>query len=99
MKRDVCVCAQLLGRLWLFATLWAVPLCPSDYPSKNTGAGCHALLQGIFLTQGLDLCLLQLLHRHVDSLPLSHLGSDIYRITESLRCITETNIVQQSYFN
>ena len=23
-----------------------------DFPSKNTGVGCHALLQGIFLTQG-----------------------------------------------
>ena len=23
--------------------------------SKNTGVGCHALLQGIFLTQGLNL--------------------------------------------
>ena len=22
------------------------------YPGKNTGVGCHALLQGIFLTQG-----------------------------------------------
>ena len=30
---------------------------------------------------------------------LEPLGSYIYRITESLCCITETNIVQQSYFN
>ena len=27
-------------------------LCPSDSPGKNTGVGCHALLQGIFPTQG-----------------------------------------------
>ena len=27
-------------------------LCPWNSPSKNTGVGCHALLQGIFLTQG-----------------------------------------------
>ena len=26
--------------------------CPWDSPSKNTGVGCHALLQGVFLTQG-----------------------------------------------
>ena len=25
--------------------------CPWNFPSKNTGAGCHFLLQGIFLTQ------------------------------------------------
>ena len=28
-------------------------LCPWDFPGKNTGAGSHSLLQGIFLTQGL----------------------------------------------
>ena len=26
-------------------------LCQSDSPGKNTGVGCHFLLQGIFLTQ------------------------------------------------
>ena len=29
-------------------------LCPRDSPGKNTGGGCHALLQGIFPTQGLN---------------------------------------------
>ena len=33
-------------------------LCWWDSPGKNTGVGCHALLQGIFLTQGSNLCLL-----------------------------------------
>ena len=27
-------------------------LYPWDFPGKNTGVGCHALLQGIFPTQG-----------------------------------------------
>ena len=27
-------------------------LCPWDSPGQNTGVACHALLQGIFLTQG-----------------------------------------------
>ena len=40
-----------------FATLWTVahqdPLSVhGDSPAKNTGVGCHALLQGNFLTQG-----------------------------------------------
>ena len=26
-------------------------------PGKNTGVGCHALFQGIFLMQGSNLCL------------------------------------------
>ena len=31
---------------------------PWDFPGKNTGVGCHFLLQGIFLTQGSNLGLL-----------------------------------------
>ena len=46
-------------------------LCPWNSPSKNTGVGCHSLLQGVFLTQGLNP---HLLHWQVDSLPLSHQG-------------------------
>ena len=39
-------------------------------PGKNTGVDCHARLQGIFLTQGSNLCLLGFLHRWAGSLPL-----------------------------
>jgi len=49
-------------------------LCPGDFPGKNTGVGCHFLLQGIFLTQGLNLCLL---HWHAVSLLRSHLGRPV----------------------
>ena len=44
------------------------------FTSKNTGVGSHFLLQGIFLTHGLNPCLLLVLHWQADSLPLSHLG-------------------------
>ena len=37
-------------------------LCSWDYLGKNTGVSCHFLLQEIFLTQGLNLHLLQLLN-------------------------------------
>ena len=47
-------------------------LCPRDSPGKNTRVGCHFLIQGIFLTQELNLCLL---HWQVSSLPLSQQGS------------------------
>ena len=39
-----------------------------DSPDKNTGVHCYVLLQGIFLTQGLNASLLCLLHWHTDSL-------------------------------
>ena len=47
-----------LSRVRLFANPWTVThLCPWDSPGKGTGLGCHALLQGIFLTQGSNLAL------------------------------------------
>ena len=44
--------------------------CPWDSPGKNTGVGCHFLLQGIFPTQGSKLRLLHLLLWQAGSLPL-----------------------------
>ena len=46
-------------------------LCPWDFLGKNTGRGCHFILQGIFLTQGSNL---HALHQQADSLPPRHLG-------------------------
>ena len=63
-----CLNFQLLSAcLFPFTTLSAMcslvsdsptptrPLCPWDFPGKNTGVGCHFLLQGLFLTQGSNL--------------------------------------------
>ena len=49
-------------------------LCPWDSPGKNTGVGCQAILQGIFLTQGSNWSLSGLLHWQADSLPLAPPG-------------------------
>ena len=48
-----------------------------DSPSKNTGVGCHFLIQGIFRTQELNPCLL---HWQVDFLLLSHVGSSLIKM-------------------
>ena len=37
------------------ATIAYQTLPPWDFPGKNTGVGCHFLLQEIFPTQGLNL--------------------------------------------
>ena len=55
-------------------TLWDPMDCPWNSPGKNTEVGCHSLLQGIFPTQGLNLCLLCLLHCLQTSYPLSQCG-------------------------
>ena len=44
---------------------------PWAFPGKNTGLGCHFLLQRIFQTQGLNQCPAW----QEDSLPLSYLES------------------------
>ena len=48
-------------------------LCPLNFPGKNTGVGCHFLLQQIFPTQGLNLhhlhCRLILYHWATKEVP------------------------------
>ena len=71
------VAVQLLSRVQLFVTLWTVAhqaLCPRDSSGKNTGVGCHSLLQGIFPTPGIEPGS-PILHWQADSYPLYHQGS------------------------
>ena len=62
------VCHAVFRCVWLFATLWTVASAVYQAPlymrfsSKNTGVGCHVLLQGIFPIQGRNQRLLCLLH-------------------------------------
>ena len=53
---------------------FAMLLSPWDTPGKDTGVGCHSLLQGIFPTQGSNPHFLHLLHWQVGSLPLAPPG-------------------------
>ena len=54
----VCVCMCVSDSLRPHGLYPARLLCPWDSSGKNTGAGCHFLLQGIFLTEGLNPSLL-----------------------------------------
>ena len=56
-------------------------LCPGDLPDKNTGVGCHFLLQGIFSVQGLNPCPPASPALPVDSCPLSHGCSGIGQVS------------------
>ena len=53
-------------------------LCSWNIPGKNTGVGCHFLLEVIFPTQGLNLHLLCLLHCRWIHYPLNHQGNTFY---------------------
>ena len=84
----LCACVlSCFSNVWLFAIVWTVYptrlLCLWDSPGKNTGMGCRALLHGIVSTQGLDSCLLCLLHWQADSLPLVPVGKSL----SHLRCL------------
>ena len=57
-----CMPAQSCPTLQSHELQPAMFLCPWDFPGKNTGVGCPFLLQGIFPTQGSNLCLSCLLH-------------------------------------
>ena len=91
----VCVCmhvhAQLLSRVNSWQPYGLQPvrlLCPWDSPCKNTRLGCHALLQGIFPTQGLNLHLLNLCVGRQVLYHLCHLGSPcvLLNISKSIAC-------------
>ena len=69
-----CVCSVVSDSLQPRGLQPARLLCPWDAPGKNTGVGCHALLQGIFLIQGLNSDPLCLLHWQAGSLPLASPG-------------------------
>ena len=77
----VCVCVCVLAAqlcLTLFNPMDCSPSGSSlhgDSPGKNAGVGCHALLQGIFLTQGSNP---GLLHCRQTIYRLSHQGSPRY---------------------
>ena len=63
------------------------------FSSRNTGVDCHALLQGIFPTQGLNPHLLHPLHWQAGSLPLAPPGNPLYQ------WCTEAKVRQQQEFS
>ena len=54
----------------------------------NAGMDCHFLLQGIFPTQGSNLCLLHLLRWQVDALPLAPPGGSMVFTTGRVFCLS-----------
>ena len=87
------MCAQSLNHVHLFATPWTVA-CQAPLSmwcsSKNSGVGCHFLVQGIFPTQGLNLCL----HR-----PRLLSGSSSHQMSSvQLKCSPEHHTCERGNF-
>ena len=90
---SMCMLSHFI-RVWLFAAPWTIVcrlLCPWDSLGKDTGVGCHALLQGIFPTQGSNhvSCLL---HWQAGSLPLVPPGRPKVLVMVQ---ITKTSIIER----
>ena len=66
-----CACSVMSNSLQHYGLGSTRLLCPWDSPGRNTGKGCHFLLQGIFLTQGSNPRLVYCLHWQLHSLPLA----------------------------
>ena len=79
----VCVCVCVFSRSVVSDSLQphgrkpSRLLCPWNFPGNNTGASCHFLLQGVFLTQGSNPHLLHLLHWQEDFFPHTTWGSSV----------------------
>ena len=74
---EACVCACVASRLSCVRPRGLQParrLRPWDSPGKNSGVGGRALLQGIFLTQELNVHHLFLMHWQKSSLSLAPPG-------------------------
>ena len=72
---SIICCAKSLSHVQLCDPMDCSPPGSSvhgDFPGKNTGVGCHVLLQGIFQIQGLNPCLFCLQHCRWTLCPLSH---------------------------
>ena len=97
----VCMCPQPFSSVQLFVALWII-VCQAPL---STGEGCHALLQGIFLTQGSNPRLLCLLHWHAGSLPLVPLGKPLLILVipkimaRACLCVRSNGILVSEFFS
>ena len=97
----VCVCTQLCPILCDPMDFSPLGLCPWNFPSRNTGMGCHFLLQGIFPTQGSNPRLLNLLHCRQILSPLGHLGNAVETLIHQrgLQLVSEPHLRKKFLFH
>ena len=76
----VCMCACLVAWPARFLCRW-------DSPGKNTGVGCHSLLQGIFPTRGANMRLPYC--RQILS-GLSHQGSSCGKFMSAIAAVIDS---------
>ena len=104
----VCVCVHVhsvvsgsLRPRGLHGLAHQATVCSRNFSGKNTEVGCHFLLQGIFLNQGSNLCLLRLPLWQLGSLPAEPWGDVLTGALASVKHLTGTvlSLGTQPYSN
>ena len=85
-----CVSRSVVLTLTPWTVAHQASLCPRDFPGKNAGVGSHSLLQGIFLTQELNL---GLLHCRQSLYHLSHQGANEYLVDRGYMLIISSRLL------
>ena len=94
---DACMCTQSCLTPYDPMDLALQAPLSMKFPGKNTGMGCHFLLQGMFRTQGSNLHLLCFLNCQSDSLPAEPPGTTLAYLYRSKRWMKCHKILQE-YF-
>ena len=85
----MCMCSVMSNPLGPHGLQLTRLLCPRNFPqTKNTGVGCHFLLQSDFPTRGSNACLLRLLYWQADSLPTEPPGKLSLDFTDVLNYVS-----------
>ena len=62
-----------------------------EFPGKNTEVGCHFFLQGIFLTQGLNSCLLHFRQSPASKWILYRWATKYWILSQGVCCLWESD--------
>ena len=86
---SLCVCSRVFSLFdALFDAMDCSPPLSSRFSRQEHWSGCHCFLQGMFPTQGLNLCLLCLLHQQAGCLWLALGGKPPSRTNKGLTAVS-----------
>ena len=103
MKKWKWSCSVVSNSLQTHGMSPARLLHPWDFPGKNTGVGCHFILQEIVPTQGLNSglphCSQMLYHLNHQWSPLIYICTPVYIQNQNVLCVPWCGKIWETYLN